>query len=74
MTTRRYHPMDNINSDCESPGISRHEYAAIQAMNGILSASSDEDGMWSYGNATAVAAEAVLMAGALFDELEKAAK
>ena len=49
-------------------GLTKREYAAIAAMQGILSAEADTEGGY---DPKLVAADAVRMADYLFDELEK---
>ena len=54
-------------------GLTKREYAAIQAMNGLLS-TTDPVTDWTIDGTRLIAEESAILADALFDELEKEAK
>ena len=52
-------------------GLTKREMFAMHAMQGLLSSSSDSDGIWTNEGPSFIASEAVAFADALLAELDK---
>ena len=52
-------------------GLTKREMIAMHAMQGLLSSSSDSDGIWTNEGPSFIASEAVAFADALLAELDK---
>ena len=52
-------------------GLTKREMLAMHAMQGLLSSSSDSDGIWTNEGPSFIASEAVAFADALLAELDK---